>query len=211
MNPLALMWQAAKLWWKAWVGVLFLNMLWFLLLIPLVTAPAATVMFYTISQKIVQDEMWDLQDVWAAFRDNLWTSWRWALPNILIGAALLVNFYAYRGFDGPGWGALRIFWGIVVLAWLMTNLFYWPFWLSQEDKSLRTTYANCLRFFILHGGTAVALIVVLLIVFALSIRFVLPLVLGVTGWAVLLGSLAVDEALTINADEARGRHKQTYS
>ncbi len=198
MNPLRILWDALKLWWQHWIGILFLNVVWFLLLLPVVTAPAATMMFYAIGRRMVRDEVWDWQDVWGCLRDNLWSAWRWAFPNLLIALVLAGNFYAYRDFSGGLWYALRAVWGVLTIVWLMFNLYYWPFWLAQEDKSLRLTYANCVRFFVMHSWSVLVLTMISLILLILSVRFVLPFVLGLTGWLVLLGTLSVERSLDLS-------------
>jgi hypothetical protein len=93
------------------------------------------------------------------------------------------------------WTALRLFWGAVALVWFMLNFFYWPFWMAQEDKSLKTTYANAFRFFLLQPWTTLMLLAVAGIVLGLSAWVVFPLTVGVVMWLVLVGETAVSQSL----------------
>jgi hypothetical protein len=56
------------------------------------------------------------------------------------------NLLAYAEAAGV-WNALRMVWVVALVLWGSLNLFYWPFWLAQDDKSMWNTYANCGRFF----------------------------------------------------------------
>ena len=195
MNPFRILAKASRLWWREWIGMILLNILWLALQAPLVTGPPATAVLYAAARKVHNEEVWEMQDMWGDLRRLFWPAWRWALPNLLVVGALVWNFYAYQDAEGGIWLALRLVWGLLLLLWLLLNLFYWPFWLAQSEKSLWTTYANCGRFLLLHpwsglllGGTAV-------LVWLLSLRFILPLSAGAVIWLALVGETAVSQSL----------------
>ena len=75
------------------------------------------------------------------------------------------------------------------------NLFYWPLWLAAEDKSIRNTYANCARFWLLHPVAALVLFAVCLVAALLLMPFALPIVLGVVFWIALVAETAVRQSL----------------
>ena len=132
--------------------MVLLGVLWLLLQVPLVTGPPATAVFYAICLRIYKDEVWDYQDMWLEFCRLFGASWRWGGPNVLVVLLVAGNFVAYQGFEGGVWDVLRVVWGGVGLGWLMVNLFYWPFWLAQEDQSVKVTYQNVGRFFCAASG-----------------------------------------------------------
>ena len=197
MNPIQILWQSIKLWWQHWVGILVLNVAWFLLQTLIVTGPPATAVSYAISKRIHDGETWDMQDLVQLFRELFLPAWKWALPNLLIGAVILGNFYAYREFIGPMWVALRLFWGVITVLWFMMNLFYWPFWLAQEDKSLKTTYQNAFRFFVMHSWTVLALTGVAAIMVVLSVLYILPLTIGGVVLVMVATVTAVSKSLQL--------------
>ena len=197
MNPLRVLGHASRLWWKEWIGMILLNILWVLLQAPIVTGPPATAVLYAIARKVYQDEVWELQDLWALLRQLFWPAWKWALPNLLILAVLVGNFYLYQDAAGMGWLALRLAWGTLLLLWFMLNLFYWPFWLAQTDKSLRTTYANSGRFLLRHGWAALVLAIVGGLVLTVSVWTAVPLSAGTVCWLVLVGETAVSRSLAV--------------
>jgi len=195
MNPFRILVKSLRLWWRDFIGMMLLNILWFGLQIPIVTGPPATAVIYTIAQRMHEDEYWEMQELWPLLRELFWPAWRWALPNLIILLALAGNFYAYQDRAGAGWMVLRLIWGAVLAVWLMLNLFYWPFWLSQEDKSWRMTVANCGRFLLLNPWTALVLFIFCATLLSVSVLLTVPLVAGAVALLALVGVTAVQHAL----------------
>ena len=98
---------------------------------------------------------------------------------------------------GAGWSVLRLVWLLVLLAWLGLNLFFWPLYLSAEDRSLRNTWANCARFWLLHPGTALVVFAVSLIMGIAAVGTLLPVVLGFGFWLALTAETAVRRSLAL--------------
>jgi hypothetical protein len=76
------------------------------------------------------------------------------------------------------------------------NLVYWPFWLAQENRSLRNTYANCGRFLLLNPLAAILLTAVCVLALGVSFLIVLPVLLGSVAWVALTMLFAVEESLS---------------
>ena len=195
MNPLRVIGHAFRLWWRDWLGMVFLNILWFLFQIPIVTGPPATAVLYTIMQRTYDNDYWEMQELWPLLRKLFRPAWRWAFPNVILLLVLAGNFYLYQNRAGTSWTILRLVWGTALTIWLMMNLFYWPFWLGQEDKSWRTTMANCGRFLLLNPGTALVLFIFCAILMTVSVLITVPLVAGAVCLLALVGITAVQRAL----------------
>ncbi len=110
---------------------------------------------------------------------------------------MVVNLYAYQNAEGGGWLFLRLVWGTLLAAWLALNLFYWPFWLNQEDKSLRATYTNCGRFFLLNPLPATILVAFCVVLIAGSGLLAVPLAGGAVCLLALVGVTAVQGSLAL--------------
>ncbi len=182
--------RAGKLWWQHWIGILVLNVLWFLLLLPIVTAPPATAAFFAIGKCILDDEVWDARDMWEMLQQLFFPAWRWALPNLVLGGVLVGNFALYADQQGAIWEGVRIVWGGLLLLWLAINYLYWPFWLTQTDKRVTTTLMNGLRFCLQHPLLTFLFVVVSSVMLILGGVLVLPFVFGLVGW-VVLAALAI--------------------
>jgi hypothetical protein len=197
IKPFSIIIHALRLWWRDWMGMVFLNILWFALQIPIVTGPPATAVLYTIAQRTYKDEYWEMQELWTLMRELFLPAWKWALPNLLLACVLAVNIYAYQNAVGPGWLALRLIWGTLLAAWIALNIFYWAFWLNQEDKSLRTTYTNSARFFLLNPIPATILVIFSIALMVGSTLITVPLVSGAGSLFALVGITAVQNSLAL--------------
>ncbi|MCD4671266.1 MAG: hypothetical protein K8R77_01270 [Anaerolineaceae bacterium] len=197
IKPFSIIVHALRLWWRDWIGMIFLNILWFALQIPIVTGPPATAVLYTIAQRSYKDEYWEMSELCPLLRELFWPAWRWALPNGVFLGVMAVNLYAYQGAAGTGWLFLRLVWGMLLAAWSALNLFYWPFWLNQKDKSLRVTYANCGRFFLLNPLPATILAFFCVALMTVSVLLTVPLVAGAVCLLALVGITAIQNSLAL--------------
>jgi len=197
IKPFSVILLALRLWWREWIGMILLNILWLALQIPIVTGPPATAVLFTVAERIHADDYWELQELWPLLRELFWPAWRWGLPNLLFLIVMAVNVYAYQNASGIGWLLLRLVWGTLLAAWLALNLFYWPFWLNQEDKSLRATYGNCGRFFLLNPLPAIVLVAFCAALAVVSVLTTVPLAAGAVCLLALVGTAAVKDSLSL--------------
>jgi hypothetical protein len=197
IKPFHILGHASRVLWRDWIGMVFLNILWVLFQIPIITGPPATAVLYAMAEHTYNHEPWKMQETWQLLRAMFWPAWRWALPNIIFAIVLLVNITTYWSSAGLGWMVIRLFWIFLLLLWFMLNLFYWPFWFAQEDKSLRTTYANCGRLLILNPWPALIIGIVCVAVLIFSVVTMLPLLIITVAWLTLVGVTAVQRSLAL--------------
>jgi hypothetical protein len=195
MQPGSLAGRALQLWWQEMVALLLLNVAWLLLQLPVITGPPATAAVYAISQRIYNREMWSFGEAAALLRTLFWPAWRWAALNGLVILVIAVNFTSFGTETGAIWVLLRLVWAVFLLFWLGLNFYYWPFWLAQKDQSIKTTYGNCARFFLLHPWTAATLVILAVGITAASVLITLPVGLALICWLALLGTTAVQTSL----------------
>jgi len=200
IKPFHAVGHASRLWWRDWIGMVFLNLLWVLLLIPIVTAPPATAALYAMSRRVYEEEVWELQQTWQDMRELFWPSWLWALPNLVLLFVLAGNFFIYEAVEGPLWVVLRIVWALLLIVWVVLNLYFWPFWLAQEDKSLRTTYANCGRFLLLNPWPVLIITFICILSLVVSVLLVIPFLVGAVSWLSLVSVTAVQRSLAQHSD-----------
>jgi hypothetical protein len=187
--------RALALWWREFILLVFFNLIWFALQIPLITGPPATAAMYVIARHVADDELLDPRHGWSALRQVFLPALKWGAANLVIGLTIVGNFWAYQYAQGLGWTIMRLAWATIALAWFAVNLFYWPFWLAQEERSLGTTLRNTTLFLARRPGFALTLALISAILIVASVLTTLPLVTILMAWLALISVLAVDEEL----------------
>lgn len=194
-QALSVVWRALGLWWRESFLFILLNIGWLVMQIPVITGPAATAALYAVAQKAAQDCILSPRDALNEARRLFVPALKWGLLNLLILCVVAGNFYAYRGAHGFGWMVLRGLWGAIGLVWLALNCFYWPFWLEQEQPTIRQTLINCFLILAKRPLYALTIFTVILTIAAISIVLTLPFGAVMMTWLALIGTVAVDEEL----------------
>lgn len=202
MNPLPILTHALRRSWDEWISVVMISALWLAAQVLIVPGPPATAVLFAMARNTYDGIYWNAGNVWYDFKELFIPAWKWALPNIVIVGLALYNLSTFWNVPGGAWGGLRVVWLAGLVVWLALNLFYWPFYLAAEDHSLRNTYANCGRFWLLHPLPALVLFLVCLAVGVVALPFALPIVLGVVFWIALVAETAVRRSLEqVTSDE----------
>lgn len=197
IHPFRVIGRSFRIWWDQWFILTLLNIGWFVAQLLLVTGPPATAVLYTMTRRTVDGDFWDQREVWAAFRRLFWPAWRWGVLNAVVIGVAAFNLLAYDPAAGGVWRLLRAVWIGGLVVWGSLNLFYWPFWLAQADKSMRTTYANCGRFLLLHVWPAPLLVAFCAALTVASVLTTLPFTLALMVWLALLAETAVRQSLSV--------------
>jgi uncharacterized membrane protein YesL len=195
VSPPAILGQATRRWWYDWTVIVIVCPLWLLAQLTIVAGPPATAVLYSLMRSTAEGHYYGPGDTWLAFRQMFWPAWGWALINLIVWGIGAVNLLYYWPEYGYAWLALRLLWIGALSLWLALNLFYWPFWLAQSDRSMRNTYANAGRFLLLNPLPALVLSMVCAGVLAVSAMTVIPMVLGAPAWVALVGILTVEQAV----------------
>ncbi|MBN8592736.1 MAG: DUF624 domain-containing protein [Anaerolineae bacterium] len=119
------------------------NMLWFVLSIPLVTAPAAWAGLVMLTHRAqTSPPAVEVRTVWEGFKLHFRRGLIVALLNVFILVVNGSNLLAYQNLnDGVGLG-LRGFWSLVILLWLMLQFYAWPLLVEMEQPNLRIAFRN---------------------------------------------------------------------
>lgn len=187
--------HAIKLWYDEVYILVFVNIVWFLLQIPIVTGPAATATMYAIARKVVDREYLELRTILSDLRGMFLPALTWGFVNLIVIVVLVANFMVYQAEYSLVWGVLRVAWGSIALIWIGANLFYWPFWLAQTDRRLITTFKNCIIFLLKNPVFSLSILVVCTVFVVVGTIMTVPLVVLLISWLALIGVLAVEEGL----------------
>ncbi len=206
MKPFAILTFATRRTWDEWISVILISTLWLVAQVLILPGPPATAALFAMARHTYEGVFWNAGNVWSAFKALFIPAWKWALPNVFVVGLALYNLSTFWNVPGVAWVGLRVVWLVGLVVWLALNLFYWPFYLAAEDRSLRNTYANVGRFWLLHPVTALVLFVVCLVIGVIALPFALPIVLGVVFWLALVAETAVRRSLEELATDLDGQN-----
>lgn len=195
MTPFAAFAFALRRTWDEWISTVMISAIWLLAQVLIIPGPPMTAALFAMARHTYDADYWNAGNVWYAFKEMFVPAWKWALPNIAVIGLSLYNISTFWNLPGLIWYVLRVVWFLGLMAWLGLNMFYWPFWLEAVDRTMRNTYANSIRFWLLHPATALVLFLICLAVGLICLPFALPIVLGVVFWMAMVAETAVRRSL----------------
>lgn len=182
------------------------NVLCLLLMLPLVTAPAAWAGMIRMSRAAYLSPAADVHEFWAGFRENLRRGLLLGVVNILVVIVTWVNLTAYRTETGLFFNVARITWTLALLLWITMQLYLWPIFYEMETPSLRGAMRNALVMIVLNPLFTLGFMIGVALIVAFSSVFVVA-------WGLLtFGAIAaVSTAAVFDRLEAAGFRKDRPS
>lgn len=151
-------------------GYLFIwaNALCVLLMLPVVTAPAAWAGLVHFTHLSLTQRQVGLEDFWRGFRQNLLRGIGVFALNVLIVSINGINLWAYA--DDPSLAAslLRPIWAGVLVVWAILQLYLWPILLHMERPSVLGGLRNAGVMLLLNPFFTLGVVAMLLVFWAFS-------------------------------------------
>jgi uncharacterized membrane protein YesL len=121
-----------------------INLLWFLLTLPLITAFPAMAGLYYATNQLAHGKSAGGSEFFEGFRNYFWVSWCWGLMNIFVIVVLAVNIWFY-GQVKASWADLirGTSLGLMVI-WGSMQFYIFPFLIEQKDRRLKVAVRNTL-------------------------------------------------------------------
>ena len=182
----------------------FLNLLWLIFSLPVITAGASTTALFDISIKMVNDEEGNLlQGFWRSFRSNLSSATRTWLILLALGAALGVDgyFFYHMRFENPFWTILTAVYLIAAAAYLIILMYVFALMACFENTSLamiRNALMIGMRFLFCTALQAGVYFLMILI----AVRFFTPILMFGEGLCALLCSYLMNPVLISLKEQA---------
>jgi len=169
------------------------NILWILLTLPIVTAPAAWAGLVYMSHRAQTRPQVTLQVFWEGFRLHLWHSLPMGIVTVVILIVNFSNLWMTRFELGWQIALFRLIWFSIPILWLSTQLYMWSIYDEMEEPSVWGAWRNAVLmvfrnpFFTLGIWFGIVLIGLISVVFT-------PL------WMLLTGSLfaIIASQMTLN-------------
>jgi uncharacterized membrane protein YesL len=105
-----------------------------------------------------------------------------SLANLFILGILVANFWSYRQQHDWFIDVLRTIWTIILIGWLMTQLYLWSMLDAMDTPTLRGGLRNAALMVALNPIFSLTMLLVIALIFALSTLLLVP-------WLLITGSL----------------------
>lgn len=194
-NAFRIVRRAFSIWWDSLMHVTLFNMLWVLAQLLVVTGPPATAAMFVLAQRFKERDLLVPMDFFVEIKRLFVPAWKWGTLNFLIVGLLVINFVGSMNQEGEIWFFLRYVWLFLGILWYILNLFYWPFWLSQDDQRLVNTYRNSIVVLFRMPGIILSLSLICGVLILVSVITLFPLALALMVWLSLIANLTVQRAI----------------
>lgn len=181
--------------WDALVLLAALNLLWLALSLLIVFLPPATAAMFAATHELAGGRAPSVRDFLTAVRSHFWQAWRWALVNVAAAVVFAAIFAFYGSIREPWADAVEAVSLLFVLFWCVSQLFVWPFLLSQAEPRLSSALRNAVLAVLAAPLFAFTFAAIVAIVLALSLALIAPIAVITTAFLCLLANHAVTDRL----------------
>ncbi len=164
-----------------WLYVLA-NLLAIALSLPIVTIPAAYAGLSRLTYTAQTTHTTEMSEFWAGFRAALWRGLVMGIVNLIIFGILAANFWTYRQQSSFLFVVLRAIWLIILMGWLMVQIYLWPILEAMEPATLRGGLRNAVLMVSFNPIFSLTLLAVVLVIVVISTLLAVP-------WLLMTGSL----------------------
>lgn len=182
-------------WWRDVLGYALLNLLWVGALLTVIGGPPATAAMYQMTASSLDNVDVGPKSYWRAMRQLFLPSWLWAIVQVIVYGIIGFNLIYYASATGIFWGWLRLVWMVGGILWSGMNIFYWAFYLRQDDHRIAITYRNVLLMFVRDPLTTVSIMLLVGGLIFLSIATGVVLAFALMVLIAFLGTATVQQAL----------------
>ena len=163
--------------------LMFSDVLWVLLILPVITIPPALAGLYYATLQLVHNKSGTRQKFFEGFKKYFRPSYGWFFLNIIVVGLLFFNINLSIRFPEVWWlQLLRGFYWIILGIWMLLQFYTFPLLIQQEKPRLGLALRNSAVLWLKHSVFSLLLSVVIIVLIVVSI-FLFPL------WFVLSASL----------------------
>jgi uncharacterized membrane protein YesL len=171
------------------------NILWVLLSLPVITAPAAWAALVKMSFLTQTTPSGSLGDMWEAFRTYLRQGLIMGVVNILLVGITVYNLITYWNDNSTVFVVLRGLWFLILALWLMVQFYMWPLYFAMKQPTLAGALRNAVVMVLLNPGFTLSLWLVVILIVLVSTVFFVPLILLTGGALACMATAAVLDRL----------------
>lgn len=163
------------------ISLILVNIIWFLLTLPIVTAIPAIGGLYYATNRLAHQSTADWRTFLEGFRTHFWLSWRWGLLNLAAFGIIGSSLWFYSQVDTVWAAWVHTLMIGVFLWWTLIQILTYPFLLEQSDRRLRVAIHNSLVMLLRRPVFTVLTGISIGVLMLLSIYLLLPAWIFFTG------------------------------
>ncbi len=171
------------------------NILWVVLSLPVITAPAAWAALVKMSFLTQTTPSGSVGDMWEAFRAYLRQGVIMGVVNIILVGVTVYNLAAYWNDNDTVFVVLRGLWFLILAVWLMVQFYMWPLYFAMKQPSLGGALRNAVVMVLLNPGFTLTVWIVVVLLVIVSTGFFVPLLLLTGGALACIATAAVLDRL----------------
>lgn len=195
MNGFGVFLSAVQDWWRDWVNMAVLNLLWMFCWLTVILGPPATFTAYQVANDFAHDRTLYPRELPAMLVGHFLRSWLWFLLNLLVAAGVYLNLVFYSSLGG-GVGAVLTGATLAVAAlWLTLQFYALPYLMEQEQPRLGQALRNALLTVLASPLYTLVLALISAVLLAACVRLPFLLLFGVPMLIAVTGCRAVHERL----------------
>ena len=192
-----LFWSSIRILWEELWTFAVLNVLWLLLCLPVVTAPASFAALYYVADKAARDEIVTIGDFFAGFKQYLVKGTLLGLLNIVAALILATNIMFY-GQVAAGWATyVRIIWIAVAIFWALMQIYLLPMFVVQIEPSIKLTVRNSAMFVLVQPVFTITAVLIVVTLIALSAILIVPFMIISMSLIAVFSCVALDRRLKV--------------
>jgi len=175
----------------------WLNILWFVCCIPIITiGPATTALFYSCQKMARDEEGYITRSFFHSFRENFKQGTVIGLIMTVMGAFLVVDGYVLRRLyhTSPFWAILTAVFLVACVAWLIVFMWIFPL-LAHFDNTTPAMFKNAIMLGMRFLLCTALMAVIYLVMALLIIHVMTPLIIFGMGTCAFLNSILLKNIL----------------
>ncbi len=173
------------------------NLLTVAVCLPIFTIPAAFAGLSHLSYTAQTTGTTTIGEFWTGFRAAFRRSLIVGLFNVVILGILAANFWTYREQTDLMTGVLRIIWMIILIGWLMLQMYLWPLLDRMDPSTLAGGFRNAAVMVLINPFFSLTLLVIVWIVVVISSLLAVPWLLLTLSLIACIVNCAVLDRLSV--------------
>lgn len=183
--------QSAVDWWDSWMDNVLVTVVWLVAQVTIIFGPPATFGYYYMAHNLVNGRSTGVRGLIEGARIYFKKAWLWGVVNLVV--TFVTAFAAWFYINQTAVWALyaEILVLMVWYLWFCTQFYGLPYFMAAEHENLVIAFKNGLLTALAAPFFTFILMFLVLLVVAVSVGFVLPLILGLPGIIPILGYRAM--------------------